>query len=71
VELCIQQELPKQERNEKMSVTFSRAIVEYFGKKPGQTLSEFTAELKALTPEDRAYFVKEFAKVGIEVEVPK
>ena len=49
--------------------SFTKAIVDYFGKKPGQTLPEFQAELKALTPEDREYFVREFKKVGIEVEL--
>jgi len=50
-------------------ISFTKAIVDYFGKKPGQTLPEFQQELKALTPEDRAYFVREFKKVGIEVEL--
>ena len=50
-------------------ISFTKAIVDYFGKKPGQTLPEFQQELKALTPEDRAYFIREFAKVGIEVEL--
>jgi hypothetical protein len=51
-----------------MAVTFVRAVNEYFGRKPGQNLTEFQAELKALTPEDRAYFIREFAKIGIVVE---
>ena len=50
-------------------ISFTKAIVDYFGKKPGQTLPEFQQELKALTPEDRAYFIREFKKVGIEVEL--
>jgi len=50
-------------------ISFTKAVVDYFGKKPGQTLPEFQQELKALTPEDRAYFVREFKKVGIEVEL--
>jgi predicted nuclease of restriction endonuclease-like RecB superfamily len=52
-------------------VTLSKAVVEFFGKKPGQTLPEFLAELKALTKEDREWYVKEFAKIGVEVEPPK
>ena len=48
-------------------MTFTKAINEFFGKKPGQTLMELQAEIKALTPEDREYFKREFAKVGIEV----
>lgn len=50
------------------TVTFTKACVEYFGKKPGQTLMEFQKELKDLGPEDRAYFKAEFAKVDISVE---
>lgn len=47
-----------------MQMTFTKAIVEFFGKKPGQTLPEFMQEIKALTPADRAYFKAEFAKIG-------
>ena len=50
-----------------MQITFTKAIVEYFGKKPGQTTNEFMQELKALTDEDRAYFKREFAKIGYEI----
>lgn len=53
-----------------MPVSFTKACVEYFGKKPGQTLPEFQQELKALTNADRDYFRVEFAKIGIEVEAP-
>jgi|KBSSwiStaDraftv2_1062776.scaffolds.fasta_scaffold414991_4 hypothetical protein len=48
-------------------MTFTKAINEFFGKKPGQTLMELQAEIKALTPEDRDYFKREFRKVDIEV----
>lgn len=51
-----------------MPVTLTKAIHDFFGKKPNQTLSEFQAEIRALDEADRAYFVREFAKVGIEVE---
>jgi hypothetical protein len=47
--------------------TFVSACNQFFGRLPGQTLGDFQAELKALDDNDRAYFVKEFAKVGIEV----
>jgi hypothetical protein len=47
--------------------TFTKAINEFFGKKPGQTLMELQAEIKALTIEDREYFKREFLKIGIEV----
>jgi hypothetical protein len=48
-------------------MTFTKALKEYFGFKPGQNLTEFMGEIKALTIEDREYFKREFAKVGIEI----
>ena len=48
-------------------MTFTKAVNEFFGKKPGQTLMELQAEIKSLTPEDREYFKREFVKVGIEI----
>lgn len=51
-----------------MSVSFTKAVNEFFGRKPGQSLQEFQQELKALSPEDRAYFKREFAKIGVEIE---
>lgn len=42
-------------------VTFTKAMMQFFGKLPGQTLGQFAEELKALTAEDRAYF-----KAGLE-----
>jgi hypothetical protein len=54
-------------RERKMQMSFTKAIVEYFGKKPGQSTGEFMQEIKNLTPEDRLYFKQEFAKVGIEI----
>ena len=53
--------------NAMQTMTITKALKEYFGFKPGQNLTEFMQEIKALSPEDRAYFVREFAKVGIEV----
>jgi hypothetical protein len=47
--------------------TFTKAVVDYFGKKPGQSAGEFLQEIKALTAEDREYFRREFLKVGVEV----
>jgi hypothetical protein len=51
-----------------MGISFTKAINDFFGRKPNQTLAEFQAELKELTPEDRAYFKREFAKIGIEID---
>lgn len=48
-------------------MTFTKAIVEFFGKKEGQSPGQLMQEIKALTPEDRAYFKREFVKVGIEI----
>lgn len=50
-----------------MEKTFVRAVNEFFGRKPGQNLTEFQAEIKALSVEDREYFVREFAKIGIKI----
>lgn len=49
------------------TMTITTACKSYFGYKPGQTLGEFMAEVKALTPDDREYFKREFVKVGIEI----
>lgn len=51
-----------------MPVTLTKAIHDFFGKKPNQTLGEFQNEIRALDEADRAYFVREFAKIGVEVE---
>ena len=48
-------------------MTFVSACNKYFGRKEGQNLTEFQAELKELGPEDRAYFAREFRKIGIEI----
>jgi hypothetical protein len=47
--------------------SLTKALKEYFGFKPGQNLTDFMAEIKALTTEDREYFKREFAKVGYEI----
>jgi hypothetical protein len=47
--------------------TLTKALKDYFGYKPGQNLTDFMAEIKALTPEDKAYFRREFLKVGYEI----
>lgn len=52
----------------KATVTFTKACATFFGKRDGQALMEFQKELKDLTPADREYFKKEFAKIGVNVE---
>lgn len=46
-------------------VSFVSRCKEYFGLLPGQTLMEFSAELKKLTPKDRAELVESFNKMGL------
>lgn len=47
--------------------TLTKALKDYFGYRPGQNLTDFMAEIKALTPEDKSYFKREFLKVGYEI----
>lgn len=49
------------------TMSFTAACNEFFGRKPGQTLQQFQLELKALTLDDRDYFKREFAKIGISI----
>lgn len=51
----------------KPSMSFVGAMRDFFGFKPGQGLSDFSAELKALGPEDKAYFTAELGKVGYSI----
>jgi hypothetical protein len=46
------------------------AMKEFFGARPGTkgTATEFMAELKALTDEDKEFFRKELASVGFKVK---
>ena len=44
------------------------AINEYFGRKPGQTMKEFAAEIRKLTEADRVEFCEMLSKV-LETEV--
>ena len=47
--------------------SFTKACKEYFGYKPGQNLTDFMNEIKALTPEDRKFIKREFLKIGYEI----
>ena len=47
-----------------MAISFTKAILEYFGKKPGQNAMDLQAEIKALTTEDREYLKREFLNPG-------
>jgi len=48
--------------------SFVKACAEFFGRKPGQTLADFAAELKALSPKDRADMIGWFQTVGYDVQ---
>lgn len=48
--------------------TFTVACKDFFGLKPGQTLMEFSAELKALTAKDRDDLKGYFTQIGIQIE---
>jgi hypothetical protein len=48
------------------NMTFVMACNSFFGRKQGQSLQEFNAELKALTPKDREDMVVLFREVGID-----
>jgi hypothetical protein len=52
---------------ETKKLTFTAACNQYFGRKEGQTMGEFSAELKQLNEGDREYFKREFAKIGVEI----
>ncbi len=53
-----------------MGISFTKAMNDYFGRKPGQTVGDFGNEIKALDQSDREYFVREFKKIGIDVDMP-
>lgn len=46
--------------------TFVQAMLDFFGRLPGQSLMDFHTEIKALTPEDRAYFTAGLAGIGYQ-----
>jgi hypothetical protein len=43
------------------------ALREYFGFRPGEGLGDFSKEIKALAPADKAYFEVELGKVGYDI----
>jgi hypothetical protein len=48
-------------------MSFAAAMLDYFGKKQGESSLEFMAEMKALTPEDKAWFRANLPSVGYEI----
>lgn len=50
-------------------MTAVQAIRHFFGMKPGESLSEFMAELKALSPEEKQELAELSAKeLGVELK---
>lgn len=43
---------------DKASMGFVAAMRDFFGNRPGNTIGDFAAELKALSVEDRAFFAE-------------
>lgn len=50
--------------------SFTIAMKEFFGYRPGEGLAQFQAELKALTPEDKTYFYEGLKKAGVDCLPP-
>lgn len=50
-------------------MTFATACKEYFGFQYNQNSGGFLAELKALTPKDKADLIAMFPSVGITIQV--
>lgn len=48
-------------------MSFVEAMKDYFGFLPGQNMSQFFAELKVLTPDERQWFKDNLATVGYKV----
>lgn len=52
-------------------ISFTKAVMDFFGKKPGQTTAELAQELKQLTQKDKEELCPMLAAaLGCEVEVP-
>lgn len=51
-------------------MSFAQRCKTFFGKKSEQTLTEFAAELRALTDEDKAELVKLFNEAGMPTAAP-
>lgn len=42
----------------------------FFGLKEGQTLGEFAAEIRSITPKDKEELIAEFERIGLPVLPP-
>ncbi len=54
-----------------MSKTFTAACRDFFGFLPDQKLSEFAAELKQVTPQDKKDIHEGFKAIGIDCDPPQ
>ena len=52
---------------EKKKMTYVAAMLDYFGKKQGQSSIEFMNELRALEDVDKAWFRAHLPTVGYEI----
>jgi hypothetical protein len=52
-------------------VGFVKAMKDYFGLLPGQTVMQFGAELKALTHDDKLDFARGLHAIGIDCAAPE
>lgn len=48
--------------------SFAARCAEFFGRKPNQSISEFAAELKQLTDDDKRWFIEQFNKLGLLIK---
>jgi hypothetical protein len=51
-------------------IGFVKAMKDFFGLRPGQTIMQFGAELRALTHQDKLDFAKELRSIGINCSDP-
>lgn len=50
--------------------SFMGRILAYYGRRAGQSAGEFSAEIRALTDDDKRWFVAEFNKMGLPTDLP-
>ena len=54
---------------EDKAYSLTTAMLDYFGKHPGQSTAEFAQELKALTDADKAEFRAALIKLGYRITI--
>jgi hypothetical protein len=53
------------------TMSFTARLKDFFGYLPGQSLSDFAKEIRALTTEDKLEFHAAFNALGMPTEMPK